>query len=176
MLCAATGGVVSACRSSDAPGGGTERLLTGFRPVSRDSQPPALELGSGKERAPVSSASCCTTDSDSASAGCLASGTGFVIFWITNLWRGERLDDTRESRRGNAPMQSKRASAGEGGNFRQDIDEAQRRHWKRVAAGQDYEVRYEAKKTGKSKGEVKRAVKRVGPSWKKVEKTLRRKK
>ena len=34
----------------------------------------------------------------------------------------------------------------------------------RVAAGQDYEVRYEAKKTGKSKGEVKRAIKRAGPS------------
>ena len=81
----------------------------------------------------------------------------------------------RGSRRFSRPL-SKRASAGEGGNFRQDIDEAQRRHWKRVAAGQDYEVRYEAKKTGKSKGEVKRAVKRVGPSRKKVEKTLRRKK
>jgi hypothetical protein len=47
---------------------------------------------------------------------------------------------------------------------------------KRVAAGQDYEVRYEAKKTGKSKGEVKRAIKRAGPSRKNVEKALRRKK
>src|ERR1700730_8269007 len=98
MLCAATGGVVSACRCSDAPGGGTERLLTGFRPVSRDSQPPALGLGSGKERAPVSSASCCATDSDSAAGGCLTSGTGFLIFWITNLWRGERRDDTTLNR------------------------------------------------------------------------------
>ena len=34
----------------------------------------------------------------------------------------------------------------------------------RANAGQDYEVRYEAKKTGKSKGEVKRAIKRAGPS------------
>src|SRR5690349_2094728 len=34
----------------------------------------------------------------------------------------------------------------------------------RVAGGQKYEVRYEAKKTGKSKKAVKRAVKRVGNS------------
>jgi Protein of unknown function (DUF3606) len=47
---------------------------------------------------------------------------------------------------------------------------------KRVVAGQDYEVRYEAKKTGKSKAAVKRAIKRAGPSRKKVEKALRRKK
>jgi hypothetical protein len=46
---------------------------------------------------------------------------------------------------------------------------------KRVAGGQDYEVRYEAKKTGKSKGAVKRAVKRAGPSRKKVERALRKK-
>jgi Protein of unknown function (DUF3606) len=31
---------------------------------------------------------------------------------------------------------------------------------KRVAGGQDYEVRYEAKKTGRSKSAVKKAVKR----------------
>jgi len=36
----------------------------------------------------------------------------------------------------------------------------------RVAGKQDYEVRYEAKKTGKSKAKVKRAVKKVGPSAK----------
>jgi hypothetical protein len=47
---------------------------------------------------------------------------------------------------------------------------------KRVAAGQDYEVRYEAKKTGKSKAAVKRATKRAGPGRKNVEKALRRKK
>jgi hypothetical protein len=39
---------------------------------------------------------------------------------------------------------------------------------KRVAGGQDYEVRYEAKKTGRSKG----AVKKVGNSRKKVERRL----
>jgi hypothetical protein len=43
----------------------------------------------------------------------------------------------------------------------------------RVAAGQDYEVRFEAKKTGKSAKRVKRAVKRVGNSRKKVEGALR---
>jgi hypothetical protein len=38
----------------------------------------------------------------------------------------------------------------------------------RVAGGQDYEVRYEAKKTGTSKAEVKRAAKRqvrLGKGW-----------
>jgi hypothetical protein len=42
----------------------------------------------------------------------------------------------------------------------------------RVAGKQDYEVRYEAKKTGKSKAKVKRAAKKAGPSRKKVERAL----
>jgi hypothetical protein len=45
---------------------------------------------------------------------------------------------------------------------------------KRVAGGQDYEVRYEAKKTGRSKAAVKKAVKKVGTSRKKVERRLAR--
>jgi hypothetical protein len=45
---------------------------------------------------------------------------------------------------------------------------------KRVAGGQDWEVRYEAKKTGKSKGAVKRATKTAGPSRKKIERQLGR--
>jgi hypothetical protein len=44
----------------------------------------------------------------------------------------------------------------------------------RVAGGQDYEVRYESKKTRKSAGAVKKAVKKVGNSRKRVEKTLER--
>jgi hypothetical protein len=44
----------------------------------------------------------------------------------------------------------------------------------RVAGGQDYEVRYEAKKTGKSKAAVKKAVKKVGNSRKTVERRLSR--
>jgi len=44
----------------------------------------------------------------------------------------------------------------------------------RVAGKQDYEVKYEAKKTGKSKAKVKRAVKKAGPSRKKVERALGR--
>jgi hypothetical protein len=44
----------------------------------------------------------------------------------------------------------------------------------RVAGGQDYEVRYEAKKTRKSKATVKRAAKKAGPSRKKVERALGR--
>jgi hypothetical protein len=84
---------VSACRSSGSPDGGVAGLLTDFRPVSRDSQPPALGAASGKERAAVSTGGCCATDSDSAWIGRPASGTAFVIFWITNLWRGDRRDD-----------------------------------------------------------------------------------
>lgn len=42
----------------------------------------------------------------------------------------------------------------------------------RVAGKQDYEVRYEAKKTRKSASAVKKAVKKVGNSRKKVEKRL----
>ena len=44
----------------------------------------------------------------------------------------------------------------------------------RVAGGQDYEVRYEAKKTGKSRSAVKRAAKKVGPSRKRVDRALGR--
>jgi Protein of unknown function (DUF3606) len=42
----------------------------------------------------------------------------------------------------------------------------------RVAGGQDYEVRYESKKTSKPKSAVKNAVKKVGSSRKKVERRL----
>ena len=46
----------------------------------------------------------------------------------------------------------------------------------RVASGQDYEVRYEAKKTGRSTKAVKKAVRKVGTSRKKVERRLSKKK
>ena len=42
----------------------------------------------------------------------------------------------------------------------------------RVAGGQDYEVGYASKKSGKSASAVKKAVKKVGTSRKKVEKAL----
>ena len=45
----------------------------------------------------------------------------------------------------------------------------------RVAGKQDYEVRYESKKTGKSATAVKKAVKKVGNVRKSVEKRLTRK-
>ncbi|PDT25695.1 DUF3606 domain-containing protein [Rhizobium sp. L9] len=45
----------------------------------------------------------------------------------------------------------------------------------RVAAGQDHEVRYEAKKEGVSKQAVKETVKDVGNSRRKVEDALDRK-
>ena len=44
----------------------------------------------------------------------------------------------------------------------------------RVAGGQDYEVRYEAKKTGRSKAAVKKAVKKVGNNRKRVNRALGR--
>ena len=44
----------------------------------------------------------------------------------------------------------------------------------RVAGGQDYEVRYGAKKSGKSKAAVKKAVKKVGNNRKPVERSLSR--
>jgi hypothetical protein len=43
-----------------------------------------------------------------------------------------------------------------------------------VAGGQDYEVRYEARKTGRSKPAVKKAVKKFGSSRKHVERSLGR--
>ena len=44
----------------------------------------------------------------------------------------------------------------------------------RVAGGQDHEVGYTAKKTGRSRPAVKKAVKKVGDSRKKVERRLGR--
>ena len=44
----------------------------------------------------------------------------------------------------------------------------------RVAGGQDYEVRYASKKMGRSAAAVKKAVKKVGSSRKRVEKRLSR--
>jgi hypothetical protein len=44
----------------------------------------------------------------------------------------------------------------------------------RVAGNQDYEVSYEAKKSGRSASAVKKAVKKVGNSRKKVERKLAR--
>jgi hypothetical protein len=44
----------------------------------------------------------------------------------------------------------------------------------RVAGGQSYEVKYESKKTGRSAPAVKKAVKKVGNSRKRVEKRLGR--
>ena len=43
---------------------------------------------------------------------------------------------------------------------------------KRVPGGQDYEVRYEAKKTASSKKQVKRAIHKVGNSRRNVDNEL----
>ncbi len=42
----------------------------------------------------------------------------------------------------------------------------------RVAGGQDYEVRYEAKKKHRSNAAVKKVVKKVGTSHKRVDRAL----
>ena len=42
----------------------------------------------------------------------------------------------------------------------------------RVSGKQDYEVRYESRKTGRSSAAVKKAVKKVGNSRKRVERKL----
>jgi hypothetical protein len=60
------------------------------------------------------------------------------------------------------------------GKKRKQTSRGRKQDRARVAGGQDYEVRYEANKTGKSKKSVKRAVKKVGSSRKKVERALRR--
>ena len=44
----------------------------------------------------------------------------------------------------------------------------------RVAGGQNYEVNYESKKTGRSASAVKKTVKKVGNTGKRVEKRLGR--
>jgi hypothetical protein len=44
----------------------------------------------------------------------------------------------------------------------------------RVAGGQNYEVGYASKKSGKSRAAVKKAVKKVGSSRKQVERALSR--
>jgi hypothetical protein len=44
----------------------------------------------------------------------------------------------------------------------------------RVAGGQDYELRYESKKTGRSKAAVKKAISKVGNARRKVERRLAR--
>jgi hypothetical protein len=44
----------------------------------------------------------------------------------------------------------------------------------RVAGGQDCEVQYESTKTGRSAPSVKKAVKKVGNTRKRIEKRLRR--
>jgi hypothetical protein len=43
---------------------------------------------------------------------------------------------------------------------------------KKVAGGQDYEVQYESKKSGSSNDKIKKAIKSVGNSRKKVEKKI----
>ena len=60
------------------------------------------------------------------------------------------------------------------GNGKEEIKSRAQARPGRVAGGQDYEVRYTAKKTKKSASAVKKAVKKVGSSRKRVERRLGR--
>ena len=60
------------------------------------------------------------------------------------------------------------------GKAKKQTSRGRKRDRARVAGGQDYEVRYEAKKTRKSASAVKKAVKKVGTSRKRVERRLGR--
>jgi len=60
------------------------------------------------------------------------------------------------------------------GNGKEEIKSRRKQDRARVAGGQDYEVRYTAKKTKKSASAVKKAVKKVGSSRKRVERRLGR--
>jgi Protein of unknown function (DUF3606) len=61
-----------------------------------------------------------------------------------------------------------------GGVCSSDAFRGRKQDCARVAGGQDYEVKYETKKTGKSSAAVKKAVKKVGNSRKRVERRLGR--
>jgi len=52
------------------------------------------------------------------------------------------------------------------------VDESRTAH--SVAGGQEYEVKYETKKTGRSSAAVKKAVKKVGNNRKRAERRLGR--
>jgi hypothetical protein len=82
----------------------------------------------------------------------------------------KRLDD--QSRRLECSAQGPSLDAFIGPNERRRDGRKQDRA--RVAGGQDYEVRYTAKKTKRSAGAVKKAVKKAGSSRKRVERRLGR--
>ena len=73
-----------------------------------------------------------------------------------------------------APAGEDGGGGGGRGDEGRDVQRESARLHSRVAGGQDYEVQYEAKKTGKSAPAVKKAVKKVGNARKRVEKRLGR--
>ena len=62
----------------------------------------------------------------------------------------------------------------DGGSEEEKTARGRKQDRARVAGGQEYEVSYEAKKTGRSASAVKKAVKKVGNGRKRVEKRLGR--
>jgi hypothetical protein len=74
-------------------GGRHRRNHLRFAPTIRASHRPTLGAGSVKDGATASIAGWCVAEGGSAAGERVASGAAFSIFWITNLWRGERRDD-----------------------------------------------------------------------------------
>src|SRR5580693_993597 len=93
MLCAAVVGPSPSWVSFERSGDEVAGLLTAFRPVSRESQPPNFGPPRDIRSGAVSSAGCCATASELSAAVVCPSDADVVICWITNLWRGERRDD-----------------------------------------------------------------------------------
>jgi Protein of unknown function (DUF3606) len=90
-----------------------------------------------------------------------------------NAWKAWAKLQDAESRRA-APSATTGPICAQEGVMAKKTARGRKQDRARVAGKQDYEVKYEAKKTGKSKAKVKRAVKKAGPSRKKVERALGR--
>ena len=89
----ATGAVMPAVGSFGAVADGIEGVTSALRPTIRASHRPTLGTGSVKDGATASIAGWCEAEDGSAAGERVASSAAFSIFWITNLWRGERRDD-----------------------------------------------------------------------------------
>jgi hypothetical protein len=60
--------------------------------VIRANHPATLGPARAKDGATESKAGCCATEGDLASEEEFGSDKALLIFWITNLWRGDRRD------------------------------------------------------------------------------------
>jgi hypothetical protein len=84
---------MSAASSSGIAADDIKGITSALRPTNCASHRPTLGARSAKEGVTVSIVGWCGAEGRSAAGERLASGAGFLIFWITNLWRGGRLND-----------------------------------------------------------------------------------